>query len=178
MQEDLFLQIFKKSHESLSYGDCVDYRGPPSMTKEEIYEFMKEMKIARICTFNKDGTIHSVPVWFLIEDENVIIFTPNNSQKTKNIRRNNKISLLIDNQDLQTKGVLIYGEADKGVVGTPEEALTLFRKYFDTEDEAKRYRRGAMQLATWLKFTVKPVKFASFDYHKDDIYRKAMHEED
>ncbi|TFG09258.1 hypothetical protein EU534_02350 [Candidatus Heimdallarchaeota archaeon] len=151
----------------------MDYKGPPKMTKQEIYDFITEMKIARICTKNKDGSIHSIPVWYLVDGENIIVFTPETSQKAKNIRRNRKLSILIDNQDLQSKGVIIYGESDEGVVATEEEALTLFRRYMD-EDHAQKYMKGSQKLATWIKFTIKPYKFASFDYHKDEVYRKAM----
>ncbi|MCG3220617.1 MAG: pyridoxamine 5'-phosphate oxidase family protein [Candidatus Heimdallarchaeota archaeon] len=151
----------------------MSYKGPPPMNKEEIYEFLKEMKIARICSLNKNGTIHSVPVWFYLEDENIIIFSPENSQKSRNIQRNNKITVMIDNQEEQTKGVIVYGEAEFGSEGTEEEGLTCFRRYM-SEEEAQVYWKGAKSLTKWMKVTVKPTKFASFDYHKDEAFRKAM----
>ena len=143
------------------------------MTKEEIYDLIKEKKIARLCTHNKNGTIHSVPVWYNLEGENILIFTPENSQKAKNIQRNNKITVMIDNQENQTKGVIIYGEATFGPEGTYEEGLTLFRRYMD-EEKSQKYWKGAKSLAKWMKVTVKPLEFASCNYYKDEEYMKAM----
>ena len=151
----------------------MSYKGPPPMTKEEIYEFMREIKIARLCTVNRNGSIHSVPVWFTLEGKNILIFTPENSQKAKNIQRNNKITVLIDNQEKQTKGVIVYGEAKFGPECTQEEAQNLFHRYMDKE-KVQKYWKGAKSLARWMKITVKPLKFASFDYFKDKEYAEAM----
>ncbi|MCE7738878.1 MAG: pyridoxamine 5'-phosphate oxidase family protein [Candidatus Heimdallarchaeota archaeon] len=151
----------------------MSYKAPPPMNKEEIYEFLKEMKVARLCTLNKDSTIHSVPVWYILEDENVVIFAPEKSQKTRNIKRNNKVTVLIDNQETSTKGVIIYGEAEGGYEGSDEDALTLFRRYME-EEKTHQYLEGAKSLAKWLKFIIKPTKFASFNYLKDVEYREAM----
>ncbi|TFH14822.1 pyridoxamine 5'-phosphate oxidase family protein [Candidatus Bathyarchaeota archaeon] len=42
----------------------MSYKQPPNLTEDEIYEFINKAKIARICTHNKDGSIHAVPVWY------------------------------------------------------------------------------------------------------------------
>ena len=151
----------------------MDYKAPPPMTKEEIYGFMKEMKIARLCSFNKNNTIHSVPVWYYLEDENIIIFAPEKSQKAVNMKRNNQVTVVIENQEASTKGVIVYGEVDVGTVGTDEEALTLFRRYLE-EEKAQRYLINSKKLCNWIKHTIKPIKFASFDYLRDEVYRKTM----
>ena len=151
----------------------MDYKAPPPMAKEEIYAFIKEMKIARLCSLNKNGTIHSVPVWFYIEGENIIIFSPENCQKSVNMKRNNQVTVMIDNQEQQTKGVIVYGEVEIGSEGTDDEALTLFRRYFD-EDMSQKVLVNSKKLTKWIKHTIKPSKFASFDYHKDTVYRETM----
>ena len=151
----------------------MDYKAPPPMTKEEIYDFIKEMKIARLCSLNKNGSIHSVPVWYYLEGENIIIFTPENCQKAMNMKRNNNVTVMIDNQAESTKGVILYGEAEIGSKGTDEEKLTLFSRYVD-EKKAQQFLIGSKKLGNWIKHTIKPSKFASFDYHKDTVYREAM----
>ena len=143
------------------------------MIKKDIYEFMKEMKIARLCSFNKDNTIHSILVWYYLEDENIIVFASEKSQKAVNMKRNNQVPIMIDNQEESTKGVIVYGKSEVGGVGTDEKALTLFRMYLD-EEKSQLFREKSKKLCNWIKHTIRPIKFASFDYHKDEIYRKTM----
>jgi len=40
----------------------MSYTQSPPLTKEEIEDYLSSEKILRICTHNKDGTIHAVPV--------------------------------------------------------------------------------------------------------------------
>jgi len=132
------------------------------------------MKIARICSLNKNGTIHSAPVWCKVVDENIIFGTPINSKKGRKISRNNKISILIDNQEEQTKVVIIYGEAKVTLDYETEEVLEIFRRYVPDEENARMYWEGLKKIATWYILTVSPYKFGSFDYTKDETYRKAV----
>ena len=39
----------------------MSYTQSPHLTNNEIEEFIKTAKIARVCSHNKDGTIHAVP---------------------------------------------------------------------------------------------------------------------
>jgi nitroimidazol reductase NimA-like FMN-containing flavoprotein (pyridoxamine 5'-phosphate oxidase superfamily) len=62
------------------------------MTKEEIEPFLKEAQIARVCSINKDGSIHAAPVWFKYESGQIIVVTPEASRKVRNVKRNKKQS--------------------------------------------------------------------------------------
>jgi hypothetical protein len=42
-----------------------------------------------------------------------------------------------------------------------------------TKDKAQVYAEGLSKISSWAKITVNPVKIASFDYGKDELYRKA-----
>ena len=61
------------------------------MTKDEIRRFLLQGTFTgKLGTINKNGTPHVVPIWFILDDENNIIFnTGDKSIKAQNIRRDN-----------------------------------------------------------------------------------------
>jgi nitroimidazol reductase NimA-like FMN-containing flavoprotein (pyridoxamine 5'-phosphate oxidase superfamily) len=81
------------------------------MTPEETESLLREAKIARFCTLNKDGTIHAAPVWYKYENGQVILATPVGSRKARNIKRNRNVTILfnISEGGVQPRCGLIYG---------------------------------------------------------------------
>lgn len=150
----------------------MSYSQPPHLTDNEINEFLNSAKIARICTHNKDGTIHAVPVWFKYENERLIIGTPKASRRLRNIRRNNNVTVLIDESGPSTRAVIIYGEASIDEKILDQTALSIFGKYM-SEEEAKGYWKGLSELTEWAAVMIKPIHMASFDYSKDTRYLEA-----
>jgi nitroimidazol reductase NimA-like FMN-containing flavoprotein (pyridoxamine 5'-phosphate oxidase superfamily) len=70
------------------------------MTKDEIKNFLLQGTFTgKLGTINKDGTPHVVPIWYTVDGENNIIFnTGNKSVKAKNIRRDKRVRLCVDDQ--------------------------------------------------------------------------------
>ncbi len=142
--------------------------------EDEMISLLNDAKIARLCTYNKDGTIHAAPVWYRYEDGKIILGTPIKSQKARNIMRNNSVTFLVDVMGPPTRGVIIYGKAaweklDKNMIS---RAVPIFERYMP-KDEAKIYAEGLSKISTWIGITITPIKIASFDYGKDELYRKA-----
>ena len=84
------------------------------MTKDEIRSFLLQGTFTgKLGTVNKNGTPHVVPIWFTLDDENNMIFTTGkNSVKAKNIQRNNKVRLCVDDQTPLYSFVTIDGIAE------------------------------------------------------------------
>jgi general stress protein 26 len=57
-------------------------------SREETEAFLEETKIARFCSLNDDGTIHAAPVRFKYENKTLMILTPDQSRKARNVKRN------------------------------------------------------------------------------------------
>ena len=150
----------------------MDYTQSPALEKEEIKNFLEKAKIARICSINKDGTIHAVPVWFNYDNGKLIIGTPKASRRAQNIRRNKNVTVLIDETGPPTRGVIIYGEATMDEEDMDQAAHSIFNRYM-SEEEARGYWKGLSELTEWIKVTIQPIKIASFDYSKDKKYREA-----
>lgn len=153
----------------------MSYTQSPHMTDDEIDALLSEAMIARLCTHNTDGTIHVAPVWYLYENGKILIGTPKRSRKASNIRRDGRVTLIFDEVGPPTRGVIIYGEADTKELDGDKmltEGVSIFRRYM-TEEKAQVYAEGLNKISRWIKITVKPNRFASFDYSKDDLYRRA-----
>ena len=84
------------------------------MTKDEIHNFLLQGTFTgKLGTINKNGTPHIVPIWYTLDDKNNIIFnTSNKSAKVKNIQRNNKVRLCVDDQTPPFSFVIIDGVAE------------------------------------------------------------------
>jgi nitroimidazol reductase NimA-like FMN-containing flavoprotein (pyridoxamine 5'-phosphate oxidase superfamily) len=146
------------------------------MTPEETESLLREAKIARFCTLNKDGTIHAAPVWYKYENGQVILATPVGSRKARNIKRNRNVTILINISEggVQPRCGLIYGKAEMQPWNEERfsESVSLLKRYMPREN-AEPYARGLFKLTKWNIVTVTPERIASFDYKKDEAYRNA-----
>ncbi len=150
------------------------YTQAPPLTDEEIKALLKEAPIARICSFNQDGTIHAAPVWFKYENGCIVLTTPKASRKARNIKRNKHVTVLIDIEGPSTKGVIIYGKAELENLEIDDLPWTtsLLEKYMPNE-QARALAQGLYKIYKPVKISIKPEHIASFDYTKDDTYRAA-----
>lgn len=84
-----------------------------TMTKDEIRNFLLQGTLTgKLGTINKDGTPHVVPIWYTVDEEDNIVFnTGGESVKAKNIRRDNRVRLCVDDQTPLFSSVLIDGIA-------------------------------------------------------------------
>ena len=151
------------------------YTQSPHLVNDEIESLLREAKIARFCSHRKDGTIHATPVWYRYEDGKIILGTPVRSQKARNVERNNNVTVLVDVEGPPTRGVIIYGKAVLETLSIEKmisEGVLIFERYM-TKDKARIYAEGLSKISTWILIKVSPVEVASFDYGKDELYRKA-----
>ena len=90
------------------------------MSKVEIAKFLMQGTFTgKLATVKKDGGSHVVPIWFVQDNENskrskignIIFTTYNDSVKSSDIRRNNSVSICIDDQIPLFSFVTIFGTA-------------------------------------------------------------------
>jgi PPOX class probable F420-dependent enzyme len=84
------------------------------MTRDEIRSFLLQGTFTgKLGTISKNGTPDVVPIWYTLDEEDSIIFnTGNNSVKAKNIQRNNRVRLCVDDQKPLYSFVTIDGIAE------------------------------------------------------------------
>jgi len=88
-------------------------RASISMTDSEIAAYLEEQTILNIASIGPTGHPHMVAMWYVVMDEKVTFWTFGKSQKIVNLRRDNKITGLIESGDTydQLKGLELVGSA-------------------------------------------------------------------
>src|SRR3954452_18830607 len=83
------------------------------MTDDEVEEFLSGRHVMNIATFGPDGNIHLVAMWYGFIGPNPAFETFAKSQKVLNLRRDPRITVLIEDgeQYEELRGVEIVGHA-------------------------------------------------------------------
>jgi PPOX class probable F420-dependent enzyme len=82
------------------------------MTPEEINAFLSAgTRTLKLATVRADGQPHVVPVWFVLDGEDVIFTTGEDTVKGKNLRRDPRVALSVDEETPPYAFVLIEGTA-------------------------------------------------------------------
>jgi PPOX class probable F420-dependent enzyme len=84
------------------------------MTEEERLAFLDEEKTVIATSFGPRGWPHSMPMWFVVRDGEVWMWTYRTSQKVRNLERDPRATLLVEAGSTydQLRGVMIEAEAE------------------------------------------------------------------
>lgn len=85
------------------------------MNSEEIHHFLRRgTYTGKIATVMADGRPHLAPVWFVLDENNkdIIFTTWHTSQKAKNILRDPRVSVSVDDQSPLYSFVILEGYAE------------------------------------------------------------------
>jgi PPOX class probable F420-dependent enzyme len=135
------------------------------MSKNEITRFLSQGTLtAKVSTVNKDGTCHTVPIWFVLdgkEEGDIIFTTSTESVKAKHIRRDNRVTLCVDDQKPMYSFVTVYGNATITKYNdNPDEQLKwstkIAERYMGKENAESYGKRNAGEEELLVR--VKPTK--------------------
>ena len=107
------------------------------MTTEEVDEFLHGRRVMNIATHNHDGTIHLVAMWYgFTPDGRPAFETFSKSQKVQNLRRDNRITALVESGDVyeELRGVELVGTAE--VTEDPDVLMPIARNVVERYMEA------------------------------------------
>ena len=92
------------------------------LTDEEIAEFVEQQRTATLASVSAEGQPHLVAMWYAVIDGQIWFETKAKSQKAVNLRRDPRVSVLIESGNTydSLKGVSFEG---KGVVVDDADAL-------------------------------------------------------
>lgn len=95
------------------------------MTDAEIATFIEHSRVATMATIGKTGTPHLVAMWYALVDGEIWFETKSKSQKAVNLRRDDRITLMIEDGDTYDalRGVSIEGRAQ--IVDDPDAAFAV-----------------------------------------------------
>ncbi|MEP7737800.1 TIGR03618 family F420-dependent PPOX class oxidoreductase [Nocardioides sp. 31GB23] len=108
-------------------------RGQVQMDEAEVDAFLTEQRSSTVATIGKDGAVHLVAMWYAWLDGHVYLETKVKSQKVVNLRRDPRMSFLVENGHTydQLRGVALEGT---GVVLEDEQlvwdvCVNVFERY-------------------------------------------------
>ncbi len=133
------------------------------MSTQEMIDFLSESNLARIATVKPSGAPHVSPVWYLWENNQLLIAIPRSSVKTRNIKINNKVAVTIDS-NIGPKGVIIEGTAEIEELDEEIE-LRIIQRYVSPENLDKYVEYAHADLPSVL-LRIRPEKTISWDYSK------------
>jgi nitroimidazol reductase NimA-like FMN-containing flavoprotein (pyridoxamine 5'-phosphate oxidase superfamily) len=144
------------------------YPQKPPLSQDELVAFLNEAPIARLSSLNPDGTIHIAPVYFKYDNGDILIGTQDISHKVRNIKNNQNVTVLIDNQAAPFRGVLIYGVATLEYENVIAKRASIFSRYMSAEDAQNSASNLANQFQS-VVVRIKPQKVTSYDYTKPGL---------
>ncbi|MEV6323501.1 PPOX class F420-dependent oxidoreductase [Nocardia sp. NPDC051787] len=92
----------------------VNQRAQIVMSDTEITEFLQRSRIATLATIGPAGTPHLTAMWYALIDGEIWFETKAKSQKAVNLRRDPRVTCLVEAGDTydQLRGVSIEGRAE------------------------------------------------------------------
>ena len=137
------------------------------MTDEERAEFLSSQSIVTVGTTGPHGRPHLMPLWYVVDGNELTGWTYAKSQKAKNLERDPRATLQVEDgvQYDQLRGVMM--ECDVAVERDPERVaeygFALFEKYAPGADLQEMIRAQAPK-RIGLRFT--PTRIVSWDHRK------------
>ena len=120
---------------------------PRMMTRDEIHGFLSHgTRTAKLATSGASGEPHVMPVWFVLDGEDLVFTTWGDSVKGRNLRRNPRAAVIVDEEVAPYAFVHIRGR-----VTLSEDAEELLRfataiggRYVGADRAAEFGRRNAV----------------------------------
>jgi len=98
--------------------------------RPDIQERLDRELIIWLTTVNPAGQAQASPVWYIIEDEAILVFSLANSPRTRNIEANPRVALHLNSSETGGNLVIIEGEASIIEDGpTAEQSSAYLAKY-------------------------------------------------
>lgn len=122
------------------------------MSPEEQHQFLAAGHTLIVTTIGKDGWPHVAPMWYFLDDDGNVSFRSfTKSQKIVNLRRNPRITVLLEegNTYEELRGTMIKGTAR--LIDDPGEVLAMYgelsKRYAFTGSEVVPLEGEALEAA-------------------------------
>ena len=96
------------------YDRSISRRDQITLNEDEQFALLDAERVVIVSTIGPRGWPHSMPMWFLVRDGEIWIWTYGRSQKVKNLERDRRATLLVEaGHDYdELRGVQIEAEAE------------------------------------------------------------------
>lgn len=112
------------------------------MLTEAAREFLQKPLIARMSTIDPDGYPHSVPVWFMLDGDDIVVMAVRSTRKVGHIAANPKGAVVIGGDSGDGAGYLL-----KGIYSIEEDPDDYWMKKITRHYEGES--QAARDIAAW-----------------------------
>jgi PPOX class probable F420-dependent enzyme len=138
------------------------------MSDDELREFLAEHKVVSVATIGPHGRPHLVPLWYVPDGVELRGWTYAKSQKAKNLDRDPRATLQVEDGVLyhELKGVMM--ECDVSIERDPGEVarygIALFQRFVDVGPDVEEMVQK--QAPKRVGLTFHPTRIVSWDHAK------------
>lgn len=147
----------------------INQRSQVEMSHDEIVAFIERSRTATMATLGPDGTPHLVAMWYAVFDDHIWFETKARSQKAVNLKRDNRITVLIEDGLTYDalRGVSLEGTGE--IVDDPDTlwkvGVSVWERYNGPySDEVKPLVEFMLQKRVAVRVDVSRMR--SWDHHK------------
>jgi PPOX class probable F420-dependent enzyme len=143
------------------------------MSDSEVEEFLAGRHTMNLATYNHDGTIHMVAMWYgFLADGTIGFETFAKSQKVENLRRDDRVTALVEDGDTYPtlQGVELVGrmELTDDAETLMEIATSVLARYHPEVQPADRRAVAEMVVRKRVAMLLRPDRVVSWDHRKLD----------
>jgi PPOX class probable F420-dependent enzyme len=152
------------------FGDGVKRRSQIQMSPAETQSLLSEARTMTMCTFNHDGTIHAVAMWYGFLGDDIAIETKAKSQKAVNLRRDPRITCLVESGEgyNELRGVELVGWAE--LIEEParlwEIGVSVFERHVAPYNEGQHRSQVEAMLHNRVGVRVHANRIVTWDHRK------------
>jgi PPOX class probable F420-dependent enzyme len=139
-----------------------------TMSDDELHAFLADHRVVSVATIGPHGRPHLVPLWYAPDGVELRGWTYAKSQKAKNLERDPRATLQVEDGELyhELRGVMM--ECDVTIERDPDEVakygIALFRRFVEVGPEVEQMVRGQAPKRVGLVFH--PTRIVSWDHGK------------
>lgn len=136
-----------------------------ALSPETLHHCLDTALTITFSSVNPNGTIHSVPVWYRHDGEAFWVITGIHQRKTRNLRRDPRVSLLLlveRTEERPTEIALVYGTAtihELPLADLQQKAAWMWSRY---EDEDVDSYVDALADGGWCAIEVRPDRIVAW----------------
>jgi PPOX class probable F420-dependent enzyme len=142
------------------------------MTDEEVRELLEKERIAVVSSLGPRGWPHSMPMWFVVRDGDLWVWTYAKSQKVRNLERDRRATVLVEtgHEYGELRGMMVEAEAElhrdfETVIGFAEELTVRYAEGISAvEGDAKKGLEAQAPKRVAIQF--RPQRTATWDHRK------------
>lgn len=139
------------------------------MSDDEVRAFLEEQRTLEVATIGQDGYPHVVAMWYVLRDGNVVFWTYAKSQKAVNLRRDSRLTCLVESgeQYAELRGVQIKGRAEVIAETAAVQRIgeAIYERYTGPLNDGTK-QVVATQAPKRIVVVVHPVEVVSWDHRK------------